>query len=164
MEAIVTRIKGYVTTLYPTILTDLGITADYLEFMVNDVVDRVLIYTNREQLIPAYEEHVEDYGEPSEATGTDKDFWDCFRDYPIPPRLERTIAKVVVESCKSIKEQNTATEGRITSVSDNGQSVSYSDKLQSFFNSSDDAEIFSSSVALLDRYRLGTVVKNEHTR
>jgi hypothetical protein len=162
MEVIITRIKGYVEVLYPTIKVDLSIDDEYIEFMVEDAVDRVLSYTNRDQLVVPYEENIVDYKQPN-AEDRDVDFWNSFRDYPIPPRLERAIAKAVVQACKTIKQQNTATEGSIKSVSDNGQSVIYSDKLQSFFNSSDDAEIFSGSVALLDRYRIGTVLNNENT-
>lgn len=161
MEAVIARIKEYVETLYPTIKTDLAITDDYLQFMVNDVVDRALMFTNRDQLVVGYEEDVEDWGEPTKENQTvaEKDFWDYYRSFPIPPRLERTLAKVVVSSVRTIKSQNTAEDGRITSISDNGQSVSYSDKLQHFFSSSDDAEIFSGSLALLKQYRLPTVVK-----
>lgn len=163
MEAVIARIKEYVKTLYPTILADLAITDEYLDFMVNDVVDRALMFTNRDQLVVVYEEALEKYPDPV-YNSRDKDFWDCFRAYPIPPKLERTLAKVVVESCKTVKNQNTAEEGRIKSVSDNGQSVSYSDRLQSFFNSSDDSEVFSSSLALLKQYRLPTVIGDSYER
>ena len=161
MEAIVTRIKGYVTKIYPNIKTDLSIDDEFIAFMAEDAIDRVLSYTNRDQLIPVFEESIEDYGRPedAEAGSNNKDFWDQFRDYPIPPRLERAIAKSIVRICKeTVNGQSADAEGAVKSISDNGQSITFSDKLQTFFTSSDDAEIFTGSMALLDRYRLGNVV------
>lgn len=166
MDAVIARIKEYVTTLYPTILEDLVIDAEYLDFMVADVVDRVLIYTNRDQLVPQFEDAIEDYGDPKAETQTqnEKDFWEVYRDYPIPIRLERTVAKIVAQSCRTVKTQNTAEDGTIKSVSDNGQSVTYSDKLQHFFSSSDDADVFAGSLELLKRFRLPTVIRGNNER
>ena len=156
MDEIIARIKGYVTTIYPTILTDLSIDSAYLEFIVNDVVDRALIYMNRDQLVEDFEEDLISYPDKT------NDFWDDY-EYPIPPRLERTLARVVVQSVKTVKDNNTAAVGSVASVSDNGQSVSYRDTVSNFFNSSGDSEIFSGSLALLQNYRLPSVTTNATT-
>ncbi len=155
MEDVITRIKGYVTTIYPTILTDLNIDEAYLQFMVEDIVDRALVFMNREQLVDNYEEDLVDYPDLTD------DFWKGY-EYPIPQRLEKVIAKLVVQSTRTVVDNNTAEVGNVSSVTDNGQSVSFRDKLSNFFSSSDDSEVFSGSLALLQQYRLASVGSNDY--
>jgi hypothetical protein len=152
MEAIIARIKGYVTKLYPKIMSDIEIDDGFLDFMVRDVVDRVLAITKRKQLVFDYEQDLVDYPDPTD------DFWDYYKDYPIPSELERVLARTVIRSIKTIKEQNIAENNDISSLSDNGQSVTYRDRLSNFFNSSDDAEVFSGDMKIINTYRLVTVV------
>lgn len=147
MEAIIARIKGYVLVLSPSILADLGMTDAQLNFAVASVVDRVLAYTNRQQLVTQYEADLDD----EEVEVVDYEL-------PIPTEIERALASTIVASMKSINDLNSAELGSIKSVSDNGQSVTYGDKLMSFFNSSSDADIFSSTTELLKKYILATVV------
>jgi hypothetical protein len=78
----------------------------------------------------------------------------------LPKALERVIAKVVVQTFTTVQSQTTATMGAIKSVSDNGQSVTYSDQISNFLTSSSEAEIFSGSMALLKSYRLPKIIEN----
>jgi hypothetical protein len=161
MEAVVARIKELVIKLYPTILADLDISEEYLDVLIQDVVDRALIFMNRDQLVYWFEKDLIAF---PQAQAAYEEFWACY-EYPIPPRLESTLAKVVIESSKTILSSNTSdVGGAITGIKDNGQEVTYSSKLTSFFNSSDDATIFSGSLALLKRYLLGTVIRNDNSR
>jgi len=151
MEEVIARIKGYVLILYPTLLADLELTDVQLNFTIASVVDRALSFMNRQQLVAQYEL---DLADSSVEAG----------DYvlPIPSEVERVLASSVVESMKTLKGGNTAEAiGAIKSISDNGQSISYSDKVMGFFNSSSDADIFSGTVELLKKYILATVTDHD---
>jgi len=150
MEDVIARIKGYALVMYPTLLTDTGVTDDQLDYFVADVVDRALVYMNRDQLVVQYEEDVADYA-------SDDDIWDRY-DYPIPPKLERTLANVVVGVVRTITARNDSDTREITSIKDQGQEVQFGTELTNFLTSSNDAEIFTGSLTLLDRYKLGTVL------
>lgn len=134
MDAIIARIKSYVLIIDGSIPDD-----SFLDFVVRDVVDRALIFMNRVQLIEDYEA-------------------DNSKEAPIPRQLERTLAGVVVGAYKTIKARNVG-EMAISSVSDNGQSISYKNEVASFLNTSSEAEIFAGSLELLKQYRLPTVIK-----
>lgn len=155
MDEVITRIKETVIKLYPTILTDLQINEDYLEVMVNDVVDRALAFTKRDQLVRDYERDLIAYPDSSDT------FWDNYY-FPIPQRLETTLARVVVNSCRTIKSQNEGNK-EVSSMSDNGQSVTYKEQLESFFSSSDDSKIFSDGFTLLSSYRIPKVITDENS-
>lgn len=156
MDAVIARIKVFVLKYYPDILTDLGIDGAYLDLMIDDVVDRALIYTNREQLIDKYTEDLVEY-DPSD------EYWKNYQYYPIPPRLERVLARSVYESIRTIQKHATAENGDVASVKDNGQEITFRDRWASYFGSGGDAEIFSSSRSILDNFVLGTVVADADT-
>ena len=144
MDAIIARIKEIALIINSELKDD-----SFLDYVVGSVVDRALIYTNRIQLIHSYEwhlEHPEDEELDHEHVAV-----------PIPAQLERVLAQVVVELHKSIQTRSTATTGAVKSISDNGQSISYSDNMASFLASSGDAEIFSGSLELLNKFRLANV-------
>lgn len=153
MDDVITSIKEKVINLYADILTDLNIDDDYLSEMVKDVIDRALIFMNRDFLVEKYEEDLIDYP-PTDTTN--EDFWKGY-EYPIPPRLYRVLARVVIQSCKTILDNNVNGGKEVSSISDNGQSISYKDSLAHFFNSSDDSKVFSGSLELLKNYRLASV-------
>jgi hypothetical protein len=150
MDDVIARIEGYVTTLYPDILTETGISADQLTYYITDVVDRALIYMNRDQLVVQYEEDLVDYD-------TDDDIWDYY-DYPIPPRLERTLANVVVGVVRTIVKRLASDTREVTKVKDQGQEVTFGEKLTNYLTSSNDSEVFTGSLTLLDKYTLGKVL------
>lgn len=140
MEELATQketIKGYVAILDSTIEE-----GDLLDFVVDSVIDRALIFMNRLQL------------DDEDVT----DFYYTEADAPaiLPAELERVLAQVVVSAYRNSALVGTNTK-EITSISDNGQTVHYSDKMADFLNSSD-SEVFSNSLKTLERYRLPTIV------
>lgn len=163
MDDIIARIEGYVTDIYPDILDDLSMTEDQLTFLVNSVVDRALIFMNRDQLVAQYEDDLEDY-DPDDSSNDD--FWEAYEanyGYPIPARVERILADVVVAVSKNVINRNTADVGAIKSISDQGQSITYADQVSNFLNSSDESEVFSGSLELLRKYILPTIPDNADT-
>lgn len=155
MDEVIGKIKEYVIALCPELEEDSNI-----DFIISDVVDRFLAYTNRQQLVAGYERFL---------TG---DYYDS--DYivdvtgkrlpilPVPVELERTLARVVVSSYKGIKGLLADNKG-IKSISDNGQSISYGDYIESYFNSKEDDDIFGSAKTIIDRYRIPTIVRTNFT-
>jgi hypothetical protein len=78
-------------------------------------VDRVLLYTNRIELVEEYEEDLAD-------TTLEEDDWVGY-EYPIPETLYTPLAKLVV---KIINNGEGATSVRgVESMSDQGQSVTF---------------------------------------
>jgi hypothetical protein len=122
---------------------------DLLDFVVSEVMDRTLIYTNRAQLVAQFEEDLTD------ETLDEEDYV-----YPIPVQLNRPLASVAVGVFKTVSELPTATTGAITSISDNGQSISYGSGIASYLSSTSDSEIFSSVRELLNKFRIPTIVEN----
>ena len=103
-----------------------------LDFVIGETLDRVQLYLNCET---------------------------------IPAKLERIIANIVntglVRSLKTLersKNGDTDVERAITSVSDNGQSVSYANEVTRYFTTASDDELFTGFTALLSRYRRVKVV------
>ena len=112
----ITRIKNYAKILN-TEITD----GDLLDFTVDEVIDRVLIYLN---------------------------------DTVLDIKLERIVAKIVAGVFAQNKANNLGEVAHeVSSVSDNGQSISYSDKVKSFLISADDTELFGGFTKLLAPYR-----------
>ena len=139
MEDIKQRIKSFVQIMDSDISDD-----DYLDLMIDDVISRFIIYTNRLQLLDDDEDNYEDV---------------------IPQIIESTLAKVVVEVHKSVSELVDADTNRISSMSDGQQSVSYAQGVQQFLSSASDADIFSSAKGLINKFRIPTVVKaNEDSK
>ena len=155
MDEVIGKIKEYVIALCPELEEDSNI-----DFIISDVVDRFLAYTNRQQLVAGYERFL---------TGTyyDSDYvvdvtGERLPILPIPVELERTLARVVVSSFKGIKGLLADNKG-IKSISDNGQSISYGDYIESYFNSKEDDDIFGSAKTIIDRYRIPTIVRTNFT-
>lgn len=120
---IVTRIKGYVSAIDSTINTADG----SLDFAINEVADRVMLYLNREDL---------------------------------PPRVERIVARVVIAVSKKTAAEQAAggQEQAITSVSDNGQRIAYSENAKRYLATAEDQELFTGFTKLLAPYRRIKVV------
>lgn len=122
----IARIKGYAIVINSSLTEE----DELLDFVIADVVDRAIVYMNRQ----------------------DRDEED-----QLPEKLERALATSVVGVYRTVQNAVTATTGAISSASDNGQSVSFSDKMTSYLTSADDADIFSATVKLLNKFRLPTV-------
>lgn len=152
MDEIRERIKEYVLIINPELKDDA-----YLDFIVADAVDRALIYTNRMQLVDGYERFLnEEYFTGNCIRNRDGEYEPVL---PIPTELERPLATIVNGVYRTVQENLTATQGAVTQVTDNGQSISYGNELASFIPSKSDAEIFSGTEELLAKFRIPTIVE-----
>lgn len=108
---------------------------DVFDFNVREVVDRILNHTNRKQL---------------------------------PIELERITAKAIISIYKKIendKENNGEQEKEISSISDNGQSVSYSDKVKTYMINSSDDDLFFGFISQINKFVKAKVVgEDEYTK
>lgn len=68
-------------------------------------------------------------------------------------KLERIVAQIVAVSYHTIANKTGGAERAVSSVSDNGQTVSYTQSIARYFNSAGDDEIFSGFEKLLAPYR-----------
>ena len=73
----------------------------------------------------------------------------------VPEKLNRILANIVNTG---LKKCNTNNDLVITSISDNGQSISYSNEVMRYFTTTSDEELFSGFTSLLNRYRRIKVV------
>lgn len=103
-----------------------------IDFCINEVGDRVQLYLNSDI---------------------------------IPTKIERILANIVntgLKKClKEIEisnEDNTAVDQVVTSISDNGQSISYANEVTKYFTTASDEELFTGFTGLLSRYRRVKVV------
>lgn len=114
-----TTIKGYVSTINTGIVSGDN---DLLDFVLDEVVDRVLLYLNETAL---------------------------------DTRLERIIARVVVSVYNQTNnnKEGSGVENSITSISDNGQSITYSKEVKNYLATADDGALFGGFSALLAPYR-----------
>ena len=114
---------------YVKIINTEEIDEGLLEFAIGEVLDRVQLYLNSET---------------------------------IPTNIERILANIVntgLKRClKDIELGNTAVDQVVTSISDNGQSISYANEVTKYFTTVSDEELFTGFSGLLSRYRRVKVV------
>ena len=111
-----TRIKEYAK-----LLNDKIVDGDLLDFVTLEVIDRVLVYLNDDEL---------------------------------DTKLERIVARIVSGIfAESSSNSSGDLAHDIKSISDNGQTISYSDRVKSYLVSTDDEELFSGFSKLLAPYR-----------
>ena len=129
MDEIIANIKKYLKIINKNIET---IDKDLIDFAIGEVLDRVQLYLNSDT---------------------------------IPTKLERILANIVntgLKKClKEIEissEDNTAVDQVVTSISDNGQSISYANEVTKYFTTASDEELFTGFTGLLSRYRRVKVV------
>lgn len=101
-----------------------------VDFTIDEVIDRVKLYLKR---------------------------------VDIPENIERILAQVINQGLiKALKGREMATNNEvdraISSLSDNGQSVSYSNEITNYFVNAKDNELFSGFESILARYRRIKVV------
>lgn len=141
MDDIIGRIKEY-ALVFNSNLEE----GDLLDLIVEEIVDRVLIYTNRQQFVVGYEEDIVDI------TVEEDEYI-----YPIPLVLEKPIARIVVQVYRTFDED---LEGKdVKSIKDQGQSITFSDEVQSYLSDKSDTEIFMSIKSMLDKFRVPTIVE-----
>jgi hypothetical protein len=103
-----------------------------LDFVIGEVIDRVLLFLNSET---------------------------------VPSKLERILANIVntsltrcLKNIDKTKEGTADIDRAISSISDNGQSISYANEVTRYFTTASDDELFTGFTALLSRYRRVKVV------
>lgn len=121
----VARIKKYVTTINKTI--DVDEEKDLLEYTIESVIDRALLYLNHNNL---------------------------------DERFEKVITDVVDNIFKKFKGNLNSedVEMAISSMSDNGQSVSYFGEIKNYLQTSSDNELFGGFTNVLSRYRKARMI------
>ena len=78
----------------------------------------------------------------------------------LPENIERVVARIVsgiFNQTANTKTSSTA-DSAISSISDNGQSISYSNEIKNYLSTADDNELFAGFSKLLARYRRINVV------
>ena len=132
MEDIIASIKKYLKIINKNINTIEKDNEGLLDFAIGEVLDRVQLYLNSET---------------------------------IPTKLERILANIVNTGLKKClreveisNEDNTAVDQVVTSISDNGQSISYANEVTKYFTTVSDEELFTGFTGLLSRYRRVKVV------
>ena len=111
-----TRIKEYAK-----LLNDKIVDGNLLDFVTLEVIDRVLVYLNDDELVT---------------------------------KLERIVARIVSGIfAESSNNSSGDLAHDIKSISDNGQTISYSDQVKGYLVSKDDEELFSGFSKLLAPYR-----------
>lgn len=132
MDKIIANIKKYLKIINKNIEQIEKDNEGIVDFAIGEVLDRVQLYLNSET---------------------------------IPTKLERILANIVntgLKKClKEIEissEDNTAVDQVVTSISDNGQSISYANEVTKYFTTASDEELFTGFTGLLSRYRRVKVV------
>lgn len=116
------RLAGYIKVMNHNVTDD-----ELLKYVVDEVVDRVLIYLNTTTL---------------------------------DTRLERVVARIAVGvfTQTSNNIDSTSPDVAVKSISDNGQSITYSDAIKNYLATTEDGELFSGFAKLLAPYRRVNVV------
>ncbi len=132
MDEIIAKIKEYLKIINKNTEKIEQENEGLIDFAIGEVLDRVQLYLNSET---------------------------------IPTKLERILANIVntgLKKClKEIEistEDNTAVDRVVTSISDNGQSISYANEVTKYFTTVSDEELFTGFTGLLSRYRRVKVV------
>ena len=134
MDEQVDRIKEYLELINDNFKTLDRRNSDFVDFVIYEVIDRVQLYLNSETL---------------------------------PEKVERILAKIVntnLNKCLKDKENGGNVDANVfvSSISDNGQSISYTNEVKRYFTTASDEELFSGFSSLLDRYRRVKVVHSEN--
>lgn len=131
-EKQVARIKEYLTIINKNIVDIEKDNKGLIDFCINEVGDRVSLYLNSDT---------------------------------IPTKVERMLANIINTGLKKcLKEIELSNEGTnavdqaISSISDNGQSISYANEVTKYFTTVSDEELFTGFSTILSRYRRVKVV------
>ena len=132
MDEQISRIKEYLGILNQNLDTIEYNHNGLIDVIILEVLDRVCLFLNREDA---------------------------------PQKVERIIANIVntnLGKALAIIDNDDGLspvpEQAISSISDNGQSISYANEVKKYFTSATDEEVFSGFTSLLSRYRRVSVV------
>ncbi len=76
----------------------------------------------------------------------------------LPVQLERVVAQMVDKVINHHIDKATNGDIFVSSISDNGQSINYSNEIKQYYNSLSDSDLMEGYVTLLNRYRRVNVV------
>lgn len=131
-EKQVARIREYLTIINKNVEDIEKDNKGLIDFCINEVGDRVSLYLNSDI---------------------------------IPTKVERMLANIINTGLKKcLKEIEISNEGTnavdqaISSISDNGQSISYANEVTKYFTTVSDEELFTGFSTILSRYRRVKVV------
>lgn len=132
MDDIIAKIKEYLKIINKNIDTIEKENKGLLDFCIGEVLDRVQFYLNNDI---------------------------------VPTKLERILANIVNNGLKKClkdieitKNDNTVVDQIVTSISDQGQSITYANEITKYFTTVSDDELFTGFSTLLSRYRRVRVV------
>lgn len=132
MDELIAKIKSYLRIVNRNTDEIEQNNTGLIDFVIGEVADRVQLYLGCEQ---------------------------------IPAKLERVLANIVntgltrcLRAIEMTKEGATDVDRAVSSVSDNGQSISYANEVTRYFTTASDDELFTGFTALLSRYRRVKVV------
>ena len=132
MDEMTARIKSYLRLINKDVDETEQDNEGLIDFVILEVADRVMLYLNCDT---------------------------------IPNKLERVLASIVntgltrcLKAIEQTKEGTADVDRAISSISDNGQSISYANEVTRYFTTSSDEELFTGFTALLSRYRRVKVV------
>ena len=132
MDGMNAKIKGYLRIVNKNVDEIEQNNVGLIDFVIGEVADRVMLFLNSEI---------------------------------IPAKLERVLANIVntgltrcLKAIEMTKEGTAEVDRVVSSVSDNGQSISYANEVTKYFTTASDEELFTGFTALLSRYRRVTVV------
>lgn len=136
MDELFSKVKSYLRIVNKNIDEIEQANTGLIEFVVGEVADRITLYL-----------------------GCDT----------IPAKLERVMANIVntgltrcLKAIELTKEGATDGDRAVSSISDNGQSISYANEVTRYFTAASDEELFTGFTALLSRYRRVKVVHPEN--
>lgn len=132
MDELIANIRKYLKIINKNIENIEKENEGLVDFAIDEVLDRVQLYLNSDT---------------------------------VPTKLERILARIVNNGLKKClkeieisKEDDTAVDQVVTSISDNGQSISYANEVIKYFTTASDEELFTGFSSLLSRYRRIKVV------
>lgn len=143
MDESIARIKQYLETIdrhvhYYTAYI-LGNDEEALDFIINEVIDRVLLYLNSDTIPKRLERIL--------ANVINTACKRCIKNHITSKKSADLITKYTGDS-----------DMVITNISDNGQSITYANELRRYFSTVSDEELFGGVASLLSRYRRVKVV------
>ena len=132
MDGTIAKIKEYLKIVNKNVDEIEQNSEGLIDFVIGEVIDRVLLFLKSET---------------------------------VPAKIERILANVVntgltrcLKTIEQTKEGTADVDRAISSVSDNGQSISYANEVTRYFTTVSDEELFTGVTALLSRYRRVKVV------
>ena len=132
MDEMYANIKNYLKIINKNVDEIEQNSEGLIDFVIGEVTDRVMLYLNSET---------------------------------IPEKIERILANIVntgltrcQKTIERTKEGALDVDRAVSSISDNGQSISYANEVTRYFTTANDDELFTGFTNLLNRYRRVTVV------